>query len=157
MYNSSRDVLDAFKATPETLTTLLAGVSQKQAQSAKGGDEGWSVLEVLCHLRDGEEFGLQRDVAMRDQANPDIAPYDQEKMAVERKYASQDLRQALEDFIRLRREHVAMLEKLSTAEWERPGNHLEVGGITIFYHIVHMVCHDAIHCAQIARQLKSGG
>ncbi len=155
MYNSARDVLDAFKATPETLTALLAGVSQEQARSAKGGDEGWSVVEVMCHLRDGEEIGLQRDIAMRDQANPDIVPYDQEKLAVERNYAGQDLKKALADFVRLRREHVVLLEKLTAAEWERPGNHLEVGGITIFYHIVHMACHDAIHCAQIARQLNA--
>ncbi len=153
MYNSTRDVLDAFKATPETLTALLKGVSQVQAKSARGGDEGWSVVEVVCHLRDAEQFGLQRDSAMRDQANPDIAPYDQEKLAIERNYAAQDLGAALAEFVRLRQEHIALLEKLKPAEWQRPGNHLEVGPITIFGHILHMACHDAIHCAQIARQL----
>lgn len=155
MYNTTRDLLDAFKATPETLTLLLAGVSQEQAKAAKGGDEGWSVVEVLCHLRDGEEIGLQRDRLMFEQDNPDIAPYDQEQLAAQRNYAAQDLRQALADFVRLRREHVAFLESLTPEGWMRPGNHLEMGNIDIFNHTLHMVCHDSIHCAQIARQLKA--
>jgi hypothetical protein len=154
MYNSTRDLLDAFKATPETLAGLLANVTDAQAKAAKGGDEGWSVVEVLCHLRDGEEIGFQRDRAMFEQKNPDIAPYDQDKFAIDRNYASQDLRKALAEFIRLRKEHVAFLESLSPEGWKRPGNHLEIGNIDIFSHTEHMVCHDSIHCAQIARQLK---
>ncbi len=153
MYNSKRDLLDAFKSTPETLSALLEGVSQKTAQSARGGDEGWSVVEVLCHLRDAEEIGIQRDRKMMEEANPEIAGYDQEELARERVYAAQDLKKALSDFTRMREEHVQLLEKLTPAEWERPGNHREVGPITIFGHILHMACHDAIHCAQIARQL----
>jgi len=74
MYNTTRDLFVAVTATPETLTLLLAGVSQEQAKAARGGDEGWSVIEVLCHLRDAEEIGLQRDIQMRDRENPDIIP-----------------------------------------------------------------------------------
>ncbi len=155
MYNTTRDLLDAFSAAPETLAALLAGVSQKQAKAARGGDEGWSVVEVLCHLRDGEEIGLQRDRLMAGQDNPDIAPYDQEQLARERDYAGQDLRKALAEFTRLRQEHVAFLEQLSPDAWKRPGNHLEMGRIDILSHTEHMVCHDSIHCAQIARQLSA--
>jgi hypothetical protein len=157
MYNSTRDLLDAFKATPETLAALLAGVSQKRARSAKGGDEGWSVVEVLCHLRDAAEIGLQRDRLMAEQDNPEIAPYDQEQLAAERNYAAQDLGKALAEFTHLRREHIAFLEGLPPEAWRRPANHLEIGNIDILNHVLHMVCHDAIHCAQIARQLKVGG
>jgi hypothetical protein len=148
-------MLDAFKGMPDTLTSLLEGISQEQAQSAKGGDEGWSVVEVVCHLRDAEEFALKRNTLMRDQENPDIIPYDQEKLAIERHYADQDLRQVLAAFIRLRLEHISLLENLPGEAWERPGQHREMGRITIFNHTLHMVCHDAIHCAQIARQLKT--
>jgi hypothetical protein len=153
MYNSTRDLLDAFKSTPEILAALLAGVSQKQAKAARGGDEGWSVVEVICHLRDGEEIGLQRDRLMAGQDNPDIAGYDQEQLAAERDYASQDLHKALAEFTRLRKEHVTFLESLLPEGWKRPGNHTEIGKIDIFSHTEHMVCHDSIHCAQIARQL----
>jgi len=153
MYNSTRDMLDAYRVTLDVLKNLLEDISQEQAQSAKGGDEGWSVIEVICHLRDAEEFALNRNTLMRDQENPNIIPYDQEQLAKDRHYANQDLRQTLSDFIRLRREHIALLENLSEADWHRPGQHPEAGRIEIFDHTLHMVCHDTIHCAQIARQL----
>jgi hypothetical protein len=153
MYNSTRDLLDALRVTPDTLTGLLAGVNQEQAQAAKGGDENWSAVEVLCHLRDAEEYGLQRDILMRDRDNPEILPWDQEKLAVERNYAAQDLRTVLAEFIALRRQRLATLEGLSPEGWKRTGNHRELGTIDIFSHVLHMVSHDAIHCAQIARQI----
>jgi hypothetical protein len=154
MYNTTHDLLDALRVTPDTLTGLLAGVTQEQAQVAKGGDENWSVVEVLCHLRDAEEYGLQRDILMRDRDNPDILPWDQEKLALERNYAAQNLRAVLAEFITLRQQRVAILEGLSPEGWKRTGNHREIGTIDIFSHILHMVSHDAIHCAQIARQIK---
>jgi hypothetical protein len=153
VYNSIRDMLDAFQATPDVLGNLLEGVTQEQAQSAIGGDEGWSIVEVICHLRDAEEFALNRNRLMRDHDNPNIIPYDQEQLAIDRHYADQNLRQVLSDFFRLRREHISLLENLSEEDWHRPGQHPEAGRIEIFDHTLHMVCHDTIHCAQIARQL----
>jgi hypothetical protein len=153
VYNSIRDMLDAFQVTPDVLGNLLEGVTQEQAQSAIGGDEGWSIVEVICHLRDAEEFALNRNRLMRDHDNPNIIPYDQEQLAIDRHYADQNLRQVLSDFFRLRREHISLLENLSEEDWHRPGQHPEAGRIEIFDHTLHMVCHDTIHCAQIARQL----
>ena len=155
MYNSTKDMLDALRVTPDTLTGLLAGVTQTQAQKAKGGDEGWSVVEVLCHLRDASEYAIQRVTLMRDRDNPEILPYDQEKLAIERNYAAQDVRAVLASFTALRRQHIAILEGLSPEGWNRTGNHAELGTITIFAHTLHIVSHDAIHCAQIAHQVKN--
>jgi len=96
---------------------------------------------------------LQRDILMRDRDNPDILSWDQEKLAVERNYAAQDLRATLASFITLRQQRIAVLESLPPEGWERTGNHRDLGTITIFSHVLHMVSHDAIHCAQIARQV----
>jgi len=156
MYNLPRDLLDALKATPATLTSLLDGVGQSKAASARGGDEGWSVVEVVCHLRDAEEISLQRLQSMRDQDNPLIIGYDQEALAHNRNYRSADLRAALAAFITFRNQYVSALAGLAPAEWERPGQHNEFGRITILEHTVHHACHDAIHCAQVARQLTGG-
>ena len=153
MYDLHHDLLDALKATPETLTGLLSGVSQAQASSAKGGDENWSVVEVVCHLRDAEEISLQRMQAMRDQENPPITAYDQEALARQRNYRSADLRSALAGFISFRQQYITALSALTPAEWDRPGEHNEIGQITILFHTIHHASHDAIHCAQIARQL----
>ncbi len=134
---------------------LLGNVPEAQAISAKGDDENWSVLEVVCHFRDAEEISFQRTLAMRDFENPQIIGYDQEALAREKKYNKADLKIAMESFISFREGHLAMLSALSVDEWERGGEHNENGHITIFSYILHKVSHDAIHCAQIARQLAA--
>ncbi len=154
MPDVSQDLLDALSAMPEVFEALLDGCTQEQAGAARGGDEGWSVVEVVCHLRDAEERALERMRLMRDNDNPFIAAYDQEAWARDRNYAAADLRATLAAFNRFRSQHVAELARLSPDQWERPGRHEERGRITISSHTLHMVAHDAIHAAQVARQLR---
>lgn len=154
MYDLHRELIETMAATPETLTGLLRGVSDAQARSAKGGDENWSVIEVICHLRDAEEIGLGRMQAMRDEDDPSIPGWDQNALAMERKYAEADLAPALTDFTRFRAEYVAALKALTPEQWERPGHNIAIGDITIVAQAIHRTYHDAIHCAQIARQLS---
>ena len=153
MYDTSRDLLDGFRAAPTVFEALLRDCTQEQAQAARGGDENWSVVEVVCHLRDAEERGLERTRAMRDGAAPFLPAYDQDVWARERNYAAADLREALAAFLRFRAQHIAALEALPPTAWERPGEHEEQGRITIHAQILHLVAHDTIHAAQIARQL----
>lgn len=155
MYDVASDLVDALRATPDVLDGVLRGCTQEQAQSARGGDEDWSVVEVMCHLRDAEERSVQRVEAMRDADDPFLSGYDQEQWARERAYARADLREALAAFGRFRAAHVAALEALDTGGWERTGRHEEQGAITVHSHSLHIVSHDAIHAAQIARQLTA--
>jgi hypothetical protein len=157
LYDVPKDLLDGFRAAPAVYEALLRGCSQEQAQAARGGDEGWSVVEVLCHLRDAEERAIERMRAMRDGDAPLLPSYDQDAWARERDYAAADLRDALAAFLRLRAQHIAELEALATADWERAGQHQEQGRITIAEHTAHLVSHDLIHAAQIARQLNLTG
>jgi uncharacterized damage-inducible protein DinB len=155
MYNTNKDLLDAYREAPTVYEELLADVTEEQARAARGGDENWSVVEVLCHLRDAEERGLERTRLMRDQDDPFLAAYDQDAWAKERNYAAADLREALDSFIEFRRTHIAELEALAPKDWDRTGRHEEVGKITIGAQVLHLVAHDTIHAAQVARQLKA--
>ena len=153
MYDVPRDTLDSLRAAPAMYERLLRGCTQERAQSSRGGDEDWSVVEVVCHLRDAEERALERTVAMRDADDPFLPGYDQAQWARDRDYAAADLRDALSAFLRLRAQHVEALAGLAPAQWERIGQHEEVGQITIAAQAAHMAAHDVIHAAQIARQL----
>jgi uncharacterized damage-inducible protein DinB len=155
MYDLPHDLLDALKATPDTLTGLLVGVGAEEARSARGGDENWSVVEVICHLRDAEEFFIKRYQAMRDQDDPAIIGYDQAALARERNYKNANLEAALESFKTYRQQALTELSKLTPDQWQRTGQHNEMGQITILGQAIHHVSHDAIHCAQISRQLKA--
>jgi hypothetical protein len=153
MYDLHRELIETLAATPETITGLLRGVDEAQARSAVGGDENWSVIEVICHLRDAEEIGFGRMQAMRDQDKPIVAGWDQNALALEKKYAEADLAPTLAAFIDTRTQYVAALKALTPEQWERSGKHNETGDITILTHALHRAYHDAIHCAQIARQI----
>ena len=153
MYNVPKDLLDAFRATPDIYRALLEGCTQEKAQSSRGGDEDWSVVEVMCHMRDAEERGLQRTRQMLAEDDPFLAGYDQDAWAQERNYAGANLHEVLASYLSLREEYVAELEKLTPEQWQRTGRHEEQGQITVEGHLLHLVAHDAIHAAQIARQL----
>ncbi len=153
MYNTVQDAMAAYGATSDALQGLLRGHDQAQASAARGGDENWSVVEVLCHLRDVEEMALRRTRLMRDEADPWLAGFDQERWAKERDYAAARLDEALATFLQLRATHLAELAALRPSDWDRPGRHEEQGQINILNHLLHLVSHDAVHLAQIARQL----
>jgi hypothetical protein len=147
------ELIAALKSTPETLHGLLTQMTVEQARSAKGGDENWSVVEVICHLRDAEEISLGRVQTMRVQDHPKIVRYDQEALARERNYRDADPYVALEAFAGFRERHVAALSALSAEQWERDAEFEAFGQMTISAHTIHKLYHDTIHCAQIARQL----
>jgi hypothetical protein len=153
MYDTARETIEALSATPDVLARLLRGVTQPQAQAARGGDENWSVVQVVCHLRDAEEIAYGRMCVLRDAAEPLIAGFDQEALARERDYASADLQAALAEFSAQRSAHVAALRELTPAQWERVGQHRANGPVSILNHSLHATWHDAVHLAQIARQL----
>ncbi len=153
MYNTSQEIVDAQRASLDIYPALLVDCTQEQAQAARGGDEDWSIVEVMCHMRDAEEVALTRMRTMRDNDNPRIAGYDQAALAIERNYAGSDLHNALDAFLELRKQHVAELAALTPDDWQRLGQHSEYGSVTIMGHALHMVSHDFVHAAQLARQL----
>lgn len=152
MYDTQKDLLEALASTPTVLETLLRQV-QGGPETLESKDEGWSVIEILCHLRDAEQRALERVRKMRTEQEPFIAAYDPEQLAEERAYKSASLQQALADFKDFRQQHLAELARLNLSDWERTGHHEELGEITISGHTLHMVSHDLSHAAQLARQL----
>lgn len=60
MYNIIHDLLSGYRATPDTLLVLLQNYSHEPHTTTPGREEEWSVVEVICHLRDTEDVSLQR-------------------------------------------------------------------------------------------------
>jgi hypothetical protein len=153
MYVTTENLVEALRATPHTLTALLRAVTPERARVVRGNAGDWSVLEVVCHLRDVEERALVRMRALRDQEYPRIRGYDPEALAKERRYAAEDLARAVAAFQGFRATHTAELAALRPDEWDRSGIHEEFGELSIHNHTLSLVWHDAIHAAQIGRQL----
>jgi len=148
-----RFILNA-RRTPVILHGLLHGVTRERAMEATDGPDGWSVVEVVCHLRDYEGFFRGRAEMMLFEENPDLPAYDHEALAIERDYQHQDLREALTVWLEERRLFISIFESLRPEQLARTGVHPENGPITVLDSLIQLTNHDITHIDQVTRCLE---
>jgi hypothetical protein len=130
--------------TPQTATTL------------RDGPEGWTTLEVVCHLRDLDEIFRQRVVLVCEHDHPTFPMADQNKLAIEGAYNQQDLGEAYRTLCAARQALIQQFERLTDEQWERTGLHPTRGHFTMTDVLTHVAWHDANHLEQITRILWGG-
>lgn len=139
------------------LEFMLAEVSQQVATTRRDpndGDRGWTVLEVVCHLRDFDRIFRSRARQMLAESEPRLQGYDHERMAFEFRYNEQDLRTALAELHLSRIETAALFEALQGEQWQRSGIHPERGRFTMDDALLQVGLHDMLHVEQITRILR---
>lgn len=139
--------------TVETLGNVLKYVTPEHATGPTDGPEGWSVLEVLCHLRDYDEIFHQRAKQIFEDAYPTLTPYDPDTLAKERNYKLQNITQVYVDLVKSRRAFVEFFEGLDDNQWDRAGIHPEYGHWTLTDCVMQVGHHDNDHIEQITRIL----
>lgn len=142
--------------TLAVLEFILTDVSQEIATTRRDpadGEKRWTVLEVVCHLRNFDRIFQSRVRQMLRESEPTLQAYDHEQMAIEFRYNEQDLRMALAELHALRREFVALFESLNEAQWQRSAIHPERGRFTMDDALMQVGLHDALHLEQITRIL----
>jgi hypothetical protein len=145
--------LRTMRKTPVILAAILRGVTQDQAQAATDGPDGWSVVEVMCHLRDYEELFFRRARMILETDNPKLPGYDQAELARERDYAHQDLAAAFQEYVDTRQQYLNLLTSLDENQWQRTGIHPETSDITLLELAMNIGLHDVNHIEQIAHTL----
>lgn len=145
--------LRTMRKGPAIYEALLAGVSQAQAASLRDGDDGWSVLEIMCHLRDVELIFTQRARDLLERPNPMFQVTSNDELAARGDYGAQDLRAVLAEYKALRAAFVALLEPLADAQWLLSGAHPEQGPATLLDVAINTGLHDVDHQEQIVRCL----
>ena len=146
-------LIRGLKQNATVLEGILQGVSQADAAGSTDGPDGWSVLHVVCHLRDLEEIFNQRLAMILAGGNPTYPRVDVEAMARERDYAAQGLRAATAALRQHRRQFVATLEGLTPAQWELTGVHPAYGPQNVERLAFQTAFHDVDHLDQITRCL----
>jgi hypothetical protein len=141
------------KKAPVLLDALLSGVTQERALAARDGDDGWNVVEIVCHLRDFDAIFFNRARQIVAEERPVLEPFDHEAMARDRAYAAQDLNAAFEAYVAHRAEFVEWLKAREEAGWQRMGVHPENGEYTLLEQALQVPLHDLDHLEQIARVL----
>lgn len=138
------------------LGMVLDGVTQEQSETVRDGADGWTVLEIMCHVRDYQEIFMGRAQRMVNEDNPTLKPYDaaaREAMIIERDYAHQNLFDVWQDYVATRHQLIEWMESLEDADLDRTGDHPMTGKIAVATSIFHTILHDADHTEQIARIL----
>jgi hypothetical protein len=152
MLDRRAEIVKTLRATPVVVRALVAGIDDARLRRRPAPGE-WAIIEVVGHLADTEERALARTRRMLAEDDPELAPFDQEALADERHYLGLDLEGELARLEQLRREHLAVLEGLDGAGWERTGRHGEHGTMSVELYETHVAAEEVDHMAQIARLL----
>jgi uncharacterized damage-inducible protein DinB len=149
---STKERLDQMRRLPGDIAVLVARQPDDLLRR-RPAEAAWSATEVVCHLRDIEEFYLDRVRFILINDEPVLIVLDPDRWADERQYCRQDIALAHAAFTARRRETVALLDSLDADQWERAGLHRLRGRLTV-RHIVHSWAkHDHGHLDQLRRAL----
>lgn len=149
-------LISSLKRTHLVLGMLLGGVTQEQAQQLKDGPDGWSILEIMCHLRDFQTIDMERVQRILNEEKPMLVVYDaaaREAMVAENDYAHQNLKAVFDEYVRTRERFIELISGLDEARLERTGHHPMYGEIDTTVPAFHAAMHDIDHTEQIARVL----
>jgi hypothetical protein len=146
--------LRTLRKTQRLLHELLRGVTQAQAQELRDGPGGWSVLHIVCHLRDYEVTYRERVEVMLAEEHPTFVVISNEEWERRGAYAEQELRAVVADIGARRQGLIARLEGLAEEQWQRTGLHPVQGEATVLDVAINTGLHDIDHLEQIARCLE---
>ncbi|HEY6073972.1 MAG TPA: DinB family protein, partial [Anaerolineales bacterium] len=152
-YKTRTSILALMTAAPASIADLMEELPiESWAVRPKPGE--WSLVEVLCHLRDTErEVNQPRLQRLRNEEEPFIPARSTDEWADERGYIRQDGRMAYKDYLAARLETLKTLNALSLADWNRRARHSIFGPTTLLEMIGFMATHDRIHIQQIWKLL----
>lgn len=137
---------------PRTLNGLLAGLSDRWAQSDEGR-ETWSPYVVVGHLVHGEraDWIPRARVILEHGEAQAFEPFD--RLAQFRESEGKTLPELLAEFETLRAENLNTLRgfRLTVSDMQKKGRHPSFGPVTLGQLLATWVVHDLSHIAQISR------
>jgi hypothetical protein len=148
--DATKERLDRMRQTPDEVGAAIHDQSD-HVLGRRPAEGAWSATEIVCHLRDIEEFYLERVRLILTHDEPVLIVLDPDRWAHERQYRRHDIIRAHAAFSIRRRETLAVLDALDIEQWDRAGLHRLRGRLTV-RHIVHSWAkHDHGHLDQLRR------
>lgn len=119
----------------------------------RDGGTGWTVLEVLCHLRDFEAIFLERSQITVEEDFGALPFPNPDQLAAERKYSQQSVERVFSEWARNREALLGYLAERSEDQWVCVANHPRRGAISLQDQLILTVWHDNNHLEQMMRIL----
>lgn len=140
--------------TPATLDALLRALPESFARADEGPGT-WSPFDVVGHLIHGErtDWVVRAKLILQPGGPHTFEPFD--RFAQAEASRGQTLDALLDTFAALRAENLRALDALalSPADFDRRGQHPDLGPVTLRQLLATWVAHDLGHLAQISRAM----
>ncbi len=143
--------IDSMQKSVLSINAILKNLTQKDAQTWRDGGDGWTVLEVLCHLRDYDLIFRERGELILNEDNSLFLVYDHLALVIENKYNEQNLTAVLAELSTSRQKTVALFTNLDEAGWQRLGQHPSMGAYSMSDLASLTAWHDINHLEQMTR------
>ena len=145
MYTS---IIQSLERNQEVFTELLIGIPPKEHLWSQEPGK-WTLLEILCHLRDEEveDFRTRVKYVLKDPTLtlPSIDPV---AWVHERKYIDQDYNSVLDSFIDERERSIKWLRSLEDPQWDNSYMHPKLGPMSAKLFLSNWLAHDLLHFNQ---------
>lgn len=147
-------IMAIYSSTPAVMDGLLRRLSDAEWKRKPAVNE-WSLIELICHLRDTEREILHMQLKLfNGNGEPFIPRPDTGVWANQRDYLHEDGRTALREFNTARLATLEILKNTSDEGWERKARHA-IFGPTNFREVASfMADHDRMHIQQGLSLLK---
>jgi hypothetical protein len=146
--------LDAAEKSPKQIAAVVSGLPDKTLRY-KPSTEKWCILEVLGHLADIEIVYAYRLRQMLADAEPVIAPMDQDAWAKNLGYMETPAPELVALYGLNRHHNLQLLRRLKPGDLEKSAFHPELKhDVTVADYVEKMGTHGATHLAQIERLKK---
>jgi hypothetical protein len=140
-------LLDRFRTGYADVEAALAGISERELDRP-APDGGWTARQIAHHLADSEGMAFIRLRRLIAEDEPLIQGYDEPEWA-RRLHYDRPIGPSLAVLRSVREASLALLERLTPAEWERTGTHSESGTYTVDDWLRIYSAHSHDHAEQI--------
>lgn len=133
---------------------MLQEADPQALNTYRDSGDGWTVVEVLCHLRDFDELFLRRARMTMSEDYPPLPFPDPDELAAEKNYNAQDVWDVYNAWADWRGQFIAFFQNIKNEDdWERAGQHPKRGRFTLDDQLILTPWHDALHIEQMTRIL----
>jgi uncharacterized damage-inducible protein DinB len=145
--------IDQLRKDLKIINSILSRTSPEEINTYRDGGEGWTVLQVLCHLCDYEDIYFTRAGMTVEQDMPELPNPNPNELAIEHQYSRQDLQATYQKWVERRNEYLAFLDGLDESAWQKSAKHPVRGVMSVEDQVALTVWHDTNHIEQITRIL----
>jgi hypothetical protein len=150
------ELIDQYAAGPGLIRQAVAGMTRPQLL-ARPIEGKWSTLEVVAHLADFENDGVDRMAAVIAEHEPAIPGRDERNYAARLAYHERDLAEQIALIESCRGHLTGVLRTLSEADLSRRGIHSDAGPLTLSQLLERAIRHVAHHVTFIHAKRQALG